>query len=45
VRLAVLLLLEVLGDVKLLVDPDVTVNVTGTVVFPPLVTVNVTVAV
>jgi len=45
VRLAVLPLLEVLGDVKLLVDPDVTVIVTGTVVFPPLVTVNVTVAV
>jgi len=45
VRLAVLPLLEVLGDVKLLVDPDVTVIVTGTVVLPPLVTVNVTVAV
>jgi hypothetical protein len=45
VRLAVLPLLEVLGDVKLLVDPDVTVIVTGTVIFPPLVTVNVTVPV
>jgi hypothetical protein len=38
-------LLDVLVGVELVVDPDVTVNVTGTEMLPPLVAVTVTVAV
>jgi len=37
-------LLEVLVGVEPVVDPDITVNVTGTEMLPPLVVVTVTVA-
>jgi hypothetical protein len=43
VSVAVLLLLDILG-VGPAVDPEVTVNVTGTEMLPPLVAVIVTVA-
>jgi hypothetical protein len=44
VSIAVLLPLDVVVGVEPVVDPDVTVNVTGTEMLPPLVAVTVTVA-
>jgi hypothetical protein len=44
VSIAVLLPLDVLVGVEPVRDPDVTVNVTGTEMLPPLVAVTVTVA-